>query len=164
MNETPEDLIALQRLLDASYERAGAHLLSIHTPDRRLDATELVERLEGVCVMSLATTTADGRPIAGPVDGLFFRGSFWFGSSATSLRFRHIRQRPDVSAVHTRGEELAVTVHGRAIETTLRAEPGLAAYCAAIYNPRFGDEWSEFAADLPYARIDARAMYVFAMD
>lgn len=164
MNETPEDLIALQRLLDVSYARAGEHLLSIHTPDRRLGAGELAERLDGVCVISLATTTADGRPIAGPVDGLFFRGSFWFGSSPTSLRFRHIRQRPDVSAVHTRGEELAVTVHGRAIETTLRAEPGLAAYCAAIYTPRFGDDWSEFAADLPYARIDARAMYVFAMD
>ena len=164
MNETPDDVVALQRLLDQSYARAGEHLLSIHTPDRRLTAEQLVDRLTGVCVLALSTVTADGRPIASPVDGLFHRGSFWFGSSADSLRFRHIRVRPDVSAVHTVGEELAVTVHGRAIETTLRAEPGLAAYCAEIYEPRFGAEWSELAADLPYARIDARAMYVFAME
>jgi hypothetical protein len=31
MYETPEDLDALQALLDESYAGAGAHLLSIHT-------------------------------------------------------------------------------------------------------------------------------------
>ena len=164
MNETPADVDALQRLLDRSYARAGEHLLSIHTPDRRLTAEQVIERLSGVCVLALATVTADGRPIAGPVDGLFHRGAFWFGSSPDSVRFTHIRQRPDVSAVHTRGEEFAVSVHGTAVVSNLRAEPGLAAYCAEIYHPLFGEEWSEWAADLPYARIDARAMYVFAMD
>src|SRR4051794_30075773 len=114
MHETPEDLAALQELLDRSYASAGPHLLAIHTPERRLTAEQLSERLTGMRLLALATVTADGRPIVGPVDGVFFRGAFHFGSSPESLRFRHIRLRPQVSATHLPGEELAVTVHGRA--------------------------------------------------
>ena len=74
MHESPAEVAALQRLLDASYERAGPHLLRIHTPDRRATAEQLVERLRGMCLLVLATVTADRRPIAGPVDGVFYRG------------------------------------------------------------------------------------------
>ena len=42
-------------------------------------------------LLALATVTADGRPIVGPVDGIFYRGAFWFGSAPDSVRFRHIR-------------------------------------------------------------------------
>ena len=66
-------------------------------------------------LLALATVTADGRPIVGPVDGIFYRGAFHFGSAPDSVRFRHIRARPQVSATHLPGEELAVTVHGRAV-------------------------------------------------
>ena len=66
-------------------------------------------------LLALATVTADGRPLVGPVDGIFFRGAFHFGSAPDSARFRHIRARPQVSATHLPGEELAVTVHGRAV-------------------------------------------------
>jgi hypothetical protein len=65
-----------------------------------------------MCLLTLATVTADGRPIAGPVDGIFYRGAFHFGSAPDSVRFRHIRKRPQVSAVHLPGEELAVSVTG----------------------------------------------------
>src|SRR4051794_27122928 len=112
MHETPEDLAALQAVLDASYERGGAHLLGIHTPERRLDGAGIAERLQGMVLLTLATSTADGRPITGPVDGIFYRGAFHFGSSPLSVRFRHIEARPQVSATHLPGEELAVTVHG----------------------------------------------------
>ena len=60
-------------------------------PERRLDAASLVARLDGMRLLVLATVTADGRPIAGPVDGIFYRGAFHFGSSPDSVRFRHIR-------------------------------------------------------------------------
>ncbi len=73
MHESPAEVTALQQLLDASYERAGAHLLRIHTPERRATAEQLVERLTGMCLLVLATVTADCRPIAGPVDGVFYR-------------------------------------------------------------------------------------------
>src|ERR671934_901174 len=114
MHETPADITALQALLDRSYAAAGPHLLRIHTPERRLRAEQVAERLTGMCLLSLATVTADGRPIVGPVDGIFYRGAFYFGSSPDSIRFRHIRARPQVSATHLPGEELGVTVHGRA--------------------------------------------------
>lgn len=72
MYESPADIEALQELLDRSYAAAGAHLLRIHTPKRRLGAKEVVERLTGMCLLTLATVTADCRPIAGPVDGIFY--------------------------------------------------------------------------------------------
>ena len=98
MHETLEDLHALQTLLDRSYEAAGPHLRGIITPERRLDAEQVAQRLTGMCLLALATVTADGRPIVGPVDGVFHRGAFHFGSSPDSVRFRHIARRPQVSA------------------------------------------------------------------
>src|SRR5438045_9404676 len=106
MRESEADLARLQQLLDASYAAAGSHLLSIHTPQRRLDAFGVAQRLQGVCLLALATVTADGRPLIGPVDGIFHRGEFYFGSATDSVRFRHIRRRPQVSAVHAPGEHL----------------------------------------------------------
>ena len=114
MEETAEDLAQLQELIDRSYADAGPHLLGIHTPERRLSAEQVAERLTGMRLLALATVTADGRPIVGPVDGIFFRGRFWFGSAHDSMRFRHLRRRPQVSASHTIGETFAVIVHGTA--------------------------------------------------
>ncbi|MDQ3654220.1 MAG: pyridoxamine 5'-phosphate oxidase family protein [Chloroflexota bacterium] len=48
-------------------------------------------------LLSLATVNRHGEPRVGPVDGLFYRGRFWFGSSPKAARFRHIRARPAVS-------------------------------------------------------------------
>src|SRR3954467_9367039 len=139
MHETPDDLRALQELIDRSYATAGGHLLRIHTPERRLTATEVADRLTGMCLLALATVTADGRPMVGPVDGIFFRGAFHFGSAPDSMRFRHIRARPQVSATHLPGEELAVTVHGRAAMVDVRGEAGTGFRRALldIYVPRY---------------------------
>src|SRR3954466_5935455 len=115
MHETADDLARLQQLIDRSYASGGTHLQRIHTPDRRLNAEQVAEGLQGMCLLVLATATADGRPITGPVDGIFHRGAFHFGSSPDSLRFRHIAARPHVSACHLPGEELAITVHGTAV-------------------------------------------------
>ena len=163
MHETADDLRALQGLLDRSYAAAGRHLLRIQTPERRLSATEVAERLTGMCLLALATVTADGRPVVGPVDGIFYRGAFHFGSAPDSVRFRHIRARPQVSATHLPGEELAVTVHGRATEVPI--DGGFRETLLEIYVPRYGAGWeSDFLDDGPvYARIDADRMFTFAM-
>jgi hypothetical protein len=167
MHETPDDLAALQALIDRSYASAGPHLLRIHDPDRRLSAERVAQRLTGMCLLTLATVTADGRPIAGPVDGIFYRGAFHFGSSPDSVRFRHIRKRPQVSAVHLPGEELAVTVHGRAAPIDIGApeRKGFRQALLDIYVPRYGPEWEhEFLDSGPmYARIEAERMFTFAM-
>src|SRR5256714_15678604 len=162
MRESPEDLAALQGLLDRSHASAGAHLRRIITPERRLTAEQLSERLTGMCLLALATATRDGRPIVGPVDGLFFRGAFHFGSSPDSVRFRHIRGRPHVSATHLPGEELAVTVHGRAVPVQVK-DGGFRQSLLGIYVPRYGPEWETDVLDTGvYARIDADRMFTFA--
>jgi hypothetical protein len=164
MHETAEDLAALQELLDRSYAAAGPHLLRIHTPERRLTAEQVAERLTGMCLLALATVSADGRPIVGPVDGIFFRGAFHFGSSPDSVRFRHIAARPWVSATHLPGEELAVTVHGRAERVDV-SSGAFRQTLLDIYTPRYGDEWGESFLDSGpvYARIDAERMFTFSM-
>lgn len=166
VHETPEDMIALEELLDRSYASAGPHLRSIITPERRVEATDLVERLTGMRLLALATVTRDGRPIVGPVDGVFYRGSFHFGTGADAVRFRHLRARPGVSATHVPGEEFAVTVHGRAspVDVTLRGDVALRETLLEVYVPRYGPEWVEFLDSGPsYSRIDAERMFTFEM-
>jgi hypothetical protein len=166
VHESPADLAALQDLLDRSYRSAGAHLLRIQTPERRLGADEVAERLTGMCLLALATVTADGRPIVGPVDGVFYRGAFHFGSAPDSVRFRHISVRPQVSATHLPGEELAVTVHGRAVPIDIHSQQneGFRRALLEIYVRRYGAEWEEFLdSGVAYARIDADRMFTFAM-
>jgi hypothetical protein len=120
-----------------------------------------------MCLLTLATVTADCRPIVGPVDGIFYRGAFHFGSSPDSGRFRHIRTRPHVSATHVPGEELAITVHGRAVPIDIHADGGAGFRRALleIYVPRYGPDWEEEFLDSGpvYARIDPDRMFTFAM-
>jgi nitroimidazol reductase NimA-like FMN-containing flavoprotein (pyridoxamine 5'-phosphate oxidase superfamily) len=166
VHESDADLAQLQELLDRSYANSGQHLLSIHTPERRLDAHRVTERLIGMSLLALATVTDDGRPIVGPVDGVFYRGHFHFGSAPDSLRFRHLRRRPQVSATHVPGEHLAVTVHGRAAAVDIRSEEAAALRQALldIYVPRYGAEWEQFLDSGPvYARIDAERMFAIAI-
>jgi nitroimidazol reductase NimA-like FMN-containing flavoprotein (pyridoxamine 5'-phosphate oxidase superfamily) len=166
MHETPSDVSALQRLLDDSMAVAGSHLSSIITPSRRLTAQQLCERLVGMSLLALATVTADGRPLVGPVDGIFYRAAFYFGSSPDSVRLRHIGRRPFVSATHLPGEELAVTVHGRAIPVDVRSEEsaGFRQTLLDLYMPRYGPEWETFLDSGPaYARIEASKMFTFHM-
>src|SRR5262245_13742180 len=166
MHETPEDLERLQRILDDSYTSAGEHLREVISPERRLDAAALAGRLDGMKLLVLATVTADGRPIAGPVDGIFYRGSFHFGSSPESIRFRHIRARPAVSATHLPGEEFSVTVHGNAVPIDIKSpdNDGFRRALLDLYVPRYGAEWETVVDSGPiYARIDATKMFTFSM-
>jgi nitroimidazol reductase NimA-like FMN-containing flavoprotein (pyridoxamine 5'-phosphate oxidase superfamily) len=166
MHETNEDLANLQRLLDDSYAVGGAHLREVITLERRLDAQSLCAELVGMRLLVLATVTADARPIAGPVDGIFYRGSFYFGSSPESIRFKHINHRPAVSATHLPGEELAVTVHGTAepIDVAAPEHQGFRETLLSIYTPQYGAEWENFLNSGPvYARIHATRMFTFSM-
>lgn len=165
MHENPEDLTRLQELLDRSYLAAGAHLRSIHTEGRRLRATVLAERLQGMRLLVLATVSADGHPLTAPVDGVFHRGAFHFGTDPGSVRWRHLQHRPLVSATHLPSEDWAVTVHGRAVPVDVGpGDPtGLRTTLLEVYLPRYGPKWEEFLDSGPaYARIDAERM--FALD
>jgi uncharacterized pyridoxamine 5'-phosphate oxidase family protein len=163
VHETAADTAGLQQLLDASYARIGTHMRSIHTPERRVAASDLARVLRGVRVLDLATVTAQCEPRVSPVDGLFFRGRFYFGSGHESMRFKHLRVRPQVSACHTIGESFATIVHGKAIEIDVRSAENKAflAYVHEVYPD--WDEW--YANDTPpYARIEPTVMYAYAFE
>lgn len=165
MYERPEDLAEMQAIIDDSYATATAHLLTIHEPERRLDAVAVASELVGMRLLVLATAARDGRPITSPVDGIFYRGRFHFGSSPESVRFRHIRERPNVSATHLPGEHLAITVHGTAevIDVNAPEHAEFRQTLLDIYLPRYGDSWLRILEGGTFARIHPRRMFTFSM-
>jgi Pyridoxamine 5'-phosphate oxidase len=167
MLETPAELDRLQDLLDRSAAGAGPHLAEIITDERRLSARQLCELLPGMRLLVVATVTADGRPLAGAVDGYFLHGSFYFSSGRDSVRMRHLAARPAVSATHLPGEELAVTVHGRAELFDLGAPEGRELRQAMVdhYVPTQGAQFETWLEEMDAiaARIVAAKMFTFSI-
>jgi hypothetical protein len=168
VHESEEDLRVLQAMLDRSHGVAGPHLTSIITSERRPTAGWLAHQLSGMRLLVLSTATADGRPLAGPVDGIFYRGAFHFSSSADSVRARHLAVRPAVSAVHLPAEELAVTVHGRAelIDARSPEHAGFRDTVFEVYFPRYGEEFQDFfdGPEIRCWRIAPDKMFAFVMN
>jgi hypothetical protein len=167
MFETPQELDELQGLLDRSMAGAGPHLSSILSDERCLSALAVSQRLTGMRLLSVATVTADGRPLVGPVDGYFLHGAFHFSSARSSVRLRHLASRPAVSATHLPGESLAVTVHGRA-ELYELDDPERRALREAMldhYLPLQGSAFEEWLdqADALGARIIPEKMFTFSL-
>ena len=148
MHESDDDLAALQERLDRSYDGAGEHLASIHTDAVRLSAADLAASLVGMQVVVVATTSADGRPLSGPVDAFLHRGRWRFGTSTDALRHKHLLRRPAVSLTHVRGEGVVVTAHGRARQVDLREDPAFQETLRAQY----GDD-IQFFLDNPYWEV-----------
>ena len=131
-----------------------------------MSAERLCQILPGKRLLAVATVTADGRPLAGPVDGYLLHGSFYFSSGRDSVRMRHLAVRPAVSATHIPGEELAVTVHGRAELFDLR-DPDHGELRQAMldhYLPKQGPQFETWldGADAIGARIIADKIFTFS--
>lgn len=167
MYETEDEIRALQDTLDRSAAAAGPHLSGILTPARRLRAEELAERLQGMVLLTVATATADGRPLAGPVDGYLLHGSFHFSSGRHAVRVRHLRSRPHCSATHVPDESLAVTVHGRAslYDVNDPARPDLRRAMVAHSEPRQGPAFERWLdeVDPVGVRIEAAKLFTFSV-
>jgi hypothetical protein len=117
MHESRADLEALQNLLDDSYARAGAHLRSIHRPERRLDAARLCGELQGVCILDLATLT--------------------------------------------RGEELTILVHGRAVEVDCASPDELP--LRDCFREAYGYDTSGSWGKGAFWRLEPRLMFAAAL-
>lgn len=167
MLETAEELSALQNLLDASAATAGPHMRDIITDERRLNATGLTQRLQGMCLITVATVTADGRPLTGPFDGYFLHGAWWFSSGPDAVRIRHLKARPAVSVTYLPGEEMSVTAHGQAELFELHG-PECADLRQAMldfYLPKQGpafQAWMDGLTGGIGVRVDARKLFTFA--
>jgi hypothetical protein len=166
MLETPEEMDVLQQLLDRSAAAAGPHLRGIIGDDRRLSAAQVCQLMQGLRLLAVATVTADGRPLAGPVDGYFLHGSFYFSSGRDSVRMRHLAVRPGVSATYLPGENLALTVHGRAelFDVNDPARGDLRQAMLDHYLPLQGPGFQTWLdqADGVGARIVADKMFTFS--
>lgn len=163
MFETPEETAALQSLLDRSYESAGVHLASIISPERRLSAEDLTAYLVGVRHLVVATVNPSGEPRTSGADGLFLHGRWWFTSSASSLKARHLEARPACSVTHLRGDDVGVFAHGR-VRVVAGATPESAAL-VPLWVDVYGSSpegWTERAEDLRYFELDATSMFSYA--
>src|ERR1035441_205751 len=109
-----------------------------------------------------------GWPLVGPVDGYLLHGCFHFSSGRDSVRMRHLAARPAVSVTHLEGEDLAVTVHGRA-ELFELSDPGCRELRQAIldhYLPRQGpafEVWLDRENAIG-ACITAEKMFTFCLE
>ena len=162
MRETPQEMAELQRLLDQSMETRNQHLLSIMTPERRPTAEQMVQALDGMQVLVLATVTADGRPLTSCVDGHLFHGRWVFTTDATATKARHLAERPAVSATHARGDTFGVFTHGSAERLT--PEHLDFAEIEGHLVEHYGSSPSSWAPDIAYLRIQPRWMLAYAAD
>jgi len=116
MRETPEEIAALQQLIDTSYEGATHHLKGIIAGDHAMGAQQIVDELVGMKVLSIATVTARGEPRVSAVDGHFIHGRWTFGTEASAAKAQHLAARPAVSAAYIDGERIGVFAHGTAVQ------------------------------------------------
>lgn len=166
MYETSAELDRLQAVLDASAAGAGPHLRSIITDERRIDAAQLCRLLSGMRLITVATTTADSRPIAGPVDGYFLHGSFWFATSPDSVRARHLARRPAISATHVPDDRLGVSVHGTAelyefpSESTVELRQAMLDHYLPVQGPSF-ETWLDGLSGAVGVRVEATKVFTY---
>jgi hypothetical protein len=161
MYETAEESQQLQDLLDRSFATASAHLRSIMTEPRRLDAARLVRELAGVCVLNVATVTARGEPRISAVDGHFLHGRWYFSTDGTAAKVAQLEARPAVSAAYTPRDGLGVFSHGRA--RRLARGAGEFTTLSAHWITAYGVSFDTLSDDIAVFRIDPSWLVGFAM-
>jgi hypothetical protein len=162
MKETREEVGELQQLLDAAYERSTAHLQNIITDQRRLTAADVVQVLQGMCTLNLATVTAQGEPRISAVDGHFLHARWVFTTSGTAAKARHLRARPAASISYVDGERIGVFSHGQ-VEFLTPEHPEFAAIEEHLVN-HYGSSPSSWGDEIVYCRLQPTWMVGYAFD
>ena len=162
VRESAADLDPLQTLLDESVAKANPFLCrSFEMPQRSLSAAELVARLYGLLVVSLATVTAKGEPRVAPLDAVFLRGRFYVPTVA-----RGAGAAPGASVRGQRhllrGRSTAVIVHGEAGTGAPGEEPFDEA--EEIVLAEGGESLLEWSGDPLFLRVEPDVIYTFAKD
>jgi uncharacterized pyridoxamine 5'-phosphate oxidase family protein len=160
MFETEAEMTALQALLDTSMKPAGDHLRGIVTDERLLSALQVATYLQGVKHVTLATVNSKGEPIAAPLDGWFLHGKFIVSTGSGSLRLKHIRARPAVSACHLDGDNVGIWVHGTA-RILERGEALEREYDEAA-TKQYGSSPYSWGEDIAIMVIEPRVMFAYA--
>lgn len=158
MRETPAELAELQRLIDASFATASAHLRGIMEPQRRLTAERIVADVPSPAVLNVATVTRTGAPRISAVDGHFRHGRWYFTTAGDSPKARHLAARPAISASYTPRDGYGIFCHGTATLLDGDERQQLIDHCTAVY----GRSPETFGEGIAYLRIDADWLVGFA--
>ena len=138
MKESPDELDALQRLLDDSIASAGGHLRKI------------------------ITVNSAGEPRTSCVDGHFLHGTWIFGTAATARKARHLRARPALSVTYADGEKMALFAHGRA-EYIAESDTGFQPL-DEHYIAHYGSSPRDWGPAPVFIRLHPHWMVAYAMD
>ncbi len=161
MYETQTELDELDALLSTSLRASTQHLRSIVTPgEHTLDARQAATVLTGMCTLSVATVTASGEPRVSGVDGHFLHARWVFTTAGGAAKARHLRNRPQVSVAHLRGDDLGVFTHGR-VEFLTPEHPDFAAVEEHLVG-HYGSSPSSWGEDIAYLRVQPHWMVVYA--
>ncbi|WP_114905872.1 pyridoxamine 5'-phosphate oxidase family protein [Ornithinimicrobium murale] len=152
MKETPEEMAALQELMDVSHGDATPHLREIVSGEHRLDAATVVAALEGMKVLSLATVTARGEPRVSAVDGHFLHGRWTFGTDGRAAKAKHLETRPAVSLAHVDGERLGIFCHGQVVR--LSPEDQAWEETIAHWTAHYGSDPTTWSDDIRMYRVE----------
>jgi hypothetical protein len=150
MRETPEELAALQQLIDASFATASDHLRGIMAPERRLTAERIVADVPSPAVLNVATVTKRGEPRISALDGHFLHGRWHFTTAGNSPKALHIRARPAVSASYTPRDGYGIFCHGDARLLDGEQKQRLIDHCTQVY----GQSPESFGEGIAYVRIE----------
>jgi hypothetical protein len=158
MHETPEELAALQELIDTSFTGASAHLRGIMEPRRRLSAARIAADVPSPAVLNVATVTRRGEPRISALDGHFLHGRWHFTTAGDSPKAVHLRARPAVSASYTPRDGYGIFCHGRALLLDGTEKQSLIEHCTRVY----GQSPENFGDGIAYVRIEPTWFVGFA--
>jgi hypothetical protein len=158
MRETPEELAALQQLIDASFAAASDHMRGIMAPERRLTAERIVADVPSPAVLNVATVTRRGEPRISALDGHFLHCRWYFTTAGDSPKAVHIRSRPAVSASYTPRDGYGIFCHGDARLVEGDERQMLIDHCTRVY----GQSPENFGEGIAYVRIEPRWLVGFA--
>jgi uncharacterized pyridoxamine 5'-phosphate oxidase family protein len=160
MYESPEEIAALQELIDRSSAPMSPHMASILAPERRLNASQVITYMQGVKHVAFATVNARGEPRVAPLDGLFIHGRIHVSTGGRAARLRHLRRNPAVSVTHFQSDEIAVMVHGRALIFE-REHPEIAEL-EPIYVEVYGSSPFSWGEGVVLIRVEPDEMFTYA--
>lgn len=159
MRETPDEIAALAELMEASHARSTSHLQEIVSGDHQLTAQQVVDALDGMKVLSLATVTAKGEPRVSAVDGHFLHGHWTFGTDGRAAKAKHLASRPAASVAHLDGERLGVFTHGKAV----LMQPSDPDWDETIthWNNHYGSDVTTWSDDIRLYRMEPSWMVAY---
>jgi hypothetical protein len=156
--ETEEELAALQELLDASFARAGEHILSMFGAEHRMSAPQ-VSGFRGLRQVAVATVNSRGEPRVAPRNASFIHGRFILAANSKSTMVGRLARRPSIGMTYFE-DDLMIVLHGTALPFR-RESPGFES-TRPEWERAHGKSLRELGDINLLIRVDAANMLAFA--